>query len=207
MLPGCFEGEGPWSMGNSIRLWVCIPLSQACTVLGLPHRLMPTEQMFWEIKVATSSIQGCAHPPAPPKRLVILSIFSPIYFPSLPLFAFQTPISSLALPAVQAVPAGKGSLCSHSPHSVSGAEPGMAHRFSTPLPCLWHLGLLGWEAQGPVTLGMFCSTPEPLAPYGWEELRGVTASRSDVCLCSLQIPAALLSPQSPGCVSQSLLKS
>lgn len=143
----------------------------------------------------------------PPKRLVMLSIVSPRYFPSLPLFAFQTPISSLALPAVQAVPAGKGSLCSHSPHLVSGLSRECLTGFSTLLPCLWHLGLLGWEAQGPVTLGVLCSTSEPPSPYGWEELRGVTASHSDVCLCSLQIPAALLSPQIPVCVSRLLLKS
>lgn len=92
------------------------PLSQSRMALGLPHRRMPTDQMFWEIKVAAHCILRSrvrTHTPAPPQRLVMLSVFSPRYFPSLPLFAFQAPISSLALPAARAAPAGKGALCSH----------------------------------------------------------------------------------------------
>lgn len=53
------------------------PLSQSRMALGLPHRRMPTDQMFWEIKVAAHCILRSrvrTHTPAPPQRLVMLSV-------------------------------------------------------------------------------------------------------------------------------------
>lgn len=89
-------------------------------------------------------------------------------------------------------------------------EPAMFHGFSTLFPCLWNLVLLGWEAQGPVTL---CSTPEPPTPtaersWGVSQLPTVTRKPpGPLCLRPLQIPAALSYPHSPGGVFQPLLKS
>lgn len=79
----------------------------------------------------------------------------------------------------------------------------MPHGFSTLFPCPWHLGLLGWEAQGPVT-------PEPPSPDGWEELRGVTASHSDQETPWRHLPllpgiscSPLIPSESGGCFSSS----
>lgn len=71
----------------------------------------------------------------------MLSIFTPRYFPSLPLFAFQTPISSLALPA------GKGTLCSHI------QRPGVSWEYLVGfLPCFPASGT--WCFLRPVTQGV-----------------------------------------------------
>lgn len=65
MPPDCFEGEGPWSMGNSGGLWVCIPSPShawlwACPIGGCP-RTRCSGRSKWLL--TASSVHVCAHTP------------------------------------------------------------------------------------------------------------------------------------------------
>lgn len=200
------RGCGAWETASGFGC-----ASPSPVALGLPHGRVPTAQMFGRSKwlLAASSLRSRVrtHPlRLPGDSACPLSSLQGISLPFLcfpkPHFIFGTPCSP-----------GRASR-ERSPllplSTSRRGEPAMFHGFSTLFPCLWNLVLLGWEAQGPVTL---CSTPEPPTPtaersWGVSQLPTVTRKPpGPLCLRPLQIPAALSYPHSPGGVFQPLLKS